>query len=233
MFYSLEHPLAQTLVQTARDRLLPLATLRFNYHRYGAVISALKPFLGQCGWLELSKLVVRSVETEEFLIFAAQCDDGKPLDAELYRKLLSLPGLVEPVFELLGDRLTTLRTNQIQICLTEVETRNASYFDEESAKLERWADDLKYGLEEEIKDVDRQIKEAKRQALATITLAEKLNAQKEVKALESKRNQKRRELYNAQDEIEQTRDELISAIEQQLHYQHRIERLFTVRWILD
>lgn len=233
VFYSLEHPLAQKLVQTARDRKLTLATLRFNYHSYGAVISALKPFLSQCGWLELSKLVVASVQTEEFLIFAAECDNGTSLDRELCQKLLSLPAQVEPLHESPGDRLTTRRTNQIQICLSEVETRNGSYFDEEEAKLERWADDLKYGLEEEIKDLDRQIKEAKRLAKATITLAEKLNAQKEVKALESKRNQKRRELYNAQDEIEQMRDELISAIEQQLHYQHRLETLFTVRWMLN
>lgn len=158
--------------------------------------------------------MVKSVETEEFLSFVTQCDDGEPLDAELCRKLLSLPGQVEPVHESPCDRLTTLRTNQIQICLTEVETSNATYFDEEEAKLERWADNLKYGLEQEIKDVDLQLKEAKPLAKATITLAEKLNAQKEVKALETKGNQKRRELYNAQDEIEQMRDELISAIEQ-------------------
>lgn len=70
-------------------------------------------------WLELYKLVLKSVETEEFLIFAAQCDDCKPLAAEVGRKLLSLPGQVEPVLESSCDRLTT---DMIEVNVTEAQT---------------------------------------------------------------------------------------------------------------
>jgi len=44
--------------------------------------------------------------------------------------------------------------------------------------LDEWADDLKVALEREIKDIDRQIKEAKRAATLALTLEEKLAGRK-------------------------------------------------------
>jgi SNF2 family DNA or RNA helicase len=40
--------------------------------------------------------------------------------------------------------------------------RNAQFFEVETEKLDGWADDLKVGLEREIKEIDRQFKEARR-----------------------------------------------------------------------
>jgi len=54
----------------------------------------------------------------------------------------------------------------------------------------------------EIKDIDRQIKEAKRASTASVSLEEKLTMQKQVRALESTRNGKRRALFEAQDEVD-------------------------------
>lgn len=55
-----------------------------------------------------------------------------------------------------------------------ISERNGKLFEEEAAKLDGWADDLKVGLEREIKDLDRQLKEARRAARAALTLEEKL-----------------------------------------------------------
>jgi adenine-specific DNA-methyltransferase len=43
-----------------------------------------------------------------------------------------------------------------------VSKRNADYFENEAEKLDGWAEDLKLGLEREIKDIDKQIKETRR-----------------------------------------------------------------------
>jgi hypothetical protein len=43
------------------------------------------------------------------------------------------------------------------------------------------------GLEREIKEFDRQIKEARRAAVAALTLEEKLAGQKQIKAIEAER----------------------------------------------
>src|SRR5207249_114554 len=82
-----------------------------------------------------------------------------------------------------------------------ISERNGRLFEEEAAKLDGWADDLKLGLEREIKDLDRQLKEARRAASSALTLEEKLAGQKQVKNLEAIRNAKRKSLFVAQDEI--------------------------------
>ncbi len=67
---------------------------------------------------------------------------------------------------------------------------------------------------------------------AATALTEKLGAQKRLKQAESERNKKRRELYDAQDEIDQQREVLIAKIEGQLKMSEDIEPLFSMRWEL-
>ena len=76
--------------------------------------------------------------------------------------------------------MTQRRQTEIQRSISE---RNARFFEAETDKLDGWADDLKLGLEREIKEIDRQIKEARRAAKAALTLEEKLAGQKQIKAL--------------------------------------------------
>jgi hypothetical protein len=114
-----------------------------------------------------------------------------------------------------------------------ISERNARFFEMEAEKLDDWADDLKVALEREIKDIDRQIKEAKRAATLALTLEEKLAGQKQVRVLESQRNSKRRALFDAQDEIDQRREKLIADIEGKLAQTTRLESLLAIRWRLE
>jgi hypothetical protein len=61
---------------------------------------------------------------------------------------------------------------------------------------------------------------------------EKLAGQKQIKALESQRNEKRRSLFQAQDEVDRQRGELIAGIEGRLRQQTSAQELFAVRWRL-
>ncbi len=121
---------------------------------------------------------------------------------------------------------------EVERCAKEVDERNGRFFDDEVAKLERWSDDLKLGLEREIKDLDQKIKEIRRESQSATALTEKLAFQKDIKAVESERNRKRRELYDAQDAIDRDRDELIGRIEKQLKVKQNSETFFTIRWQL-
>jgi len=233
-FYRLDHPLAQKLIQQARERSLPTAVVTFDYKAHGARIAALEKYIGCSGWLELSKLEVESFDSEEFLVFAARTDDGRVLNGELCSKLMRLPGRVtgEPTESIPEDTLDKARTKENKRCLKQVDERNGRFFDEEVSKLERWSDDLKLGLEREIKDLDQQVKEVRRESQQATALTEKLSAQKRLKQVESERNRKRRELYEAQDAIDERRDELIGKIEKQLGMNQRSETLFRFRWQL-
>jgi ERCC4-related helicase len=233
-FYRLDHPLAQRLVETAKARTLPVAALRLDYAAHGALISAIEPLRGRSGWLELTKLVVDALEREEFLLLAGCTDEGRSLDEELCTKLLSIPAVEATSDGESGGAaaLDSLRDVAVRTRLGEVEARNLRHFDEEVAKLDRWADDLKFGLERELREIDAAIREQRRAGAGAVSLTEKLAAQKELRTLEQKRTQKRRELYDAQDAIDTQRDELIGDIERQLRHSHVLEPLWRVRWEL-
>ena len=111
--------------------------------------------------------------------------------------------------------------------------RSTRFFEAETDKLESWADDLKLGLEREIRELDRQIKEARRSTTTALTLEEKLAGQKQIKALESQRNDKRRSLFEAQDKVDLQRADLIANIEGKLTQLANLNPLFTLRWRLQ
>ncbi|MDD5095357.1 MAG: helicase-related protein, partial [Dehalococcoidia bacterium] len=230
--YRLNHPLAEAVIAQARDRALPPAEVLFNYDQHEGKISILEPFRRKGGHLTLSLFSVESLDqAEDYLIFAAGADDGTPLDEEAARRLLSLPGQVTPSTAAPTpdalDVMTQLRQAEIQRAISE---RNARFFETEVEKLEGWADDLKLGLEREIKEIDRQIKEARRAATVALRLEEKLAGQKQVRALESLRNEKRRSLFDAQDQVDKRREELITNIEGKLAQSTSLTTLFCIKW---
>jgi len=61
-------------------------------------------------------------------------------------------------------------------------------------------------------------------------LEEKLSGQKQIKALEAQRNLKRRSLFDAQDEVDRQREELIARIEGKLQQRTELVQLFDIRW---
>ena len=64
-------------------------------------------------------------------------------------------------------------------------------------------------------------------------LEEKLAGQKQIKTLEATRNQKRRSLFDAQDQIDRQRSELIAQIESKLEQKVEVAPLFSIRWRLE
>lgn len=232
--YRIGHPLADAVIRTAKERALAPAEIAFDYDAHEGNITILKPLIGHSGWLTASRFTVASLDqTEDHLVLAAQTDDGQSLDEDTARRLLSLPGtqvrhLTETHPAILDDL-----TRQEQARITrEISERNAAFFEAEATKLDNWADDLKVGLEREIKDIDRQIKEARRAASVALTLEEKLAGQKAIKILESHRKERRRNLFDAQDDIDNNRDRLIEKIEGKLKSGSSEEELFTIRWNL-
>ena len=121
------------------------------------------------------------------------------------------------------------RRTSIQGSISE---RNARHFEAQADKLDAWADDLKVALEREIKDLDREIKDARRAATAAVSLEEKLAGQRQIKAIEGRRNAKRRSLFEAQDKVDARRADLIAAIEARLVLRLELKELFTIRWQL-
>lgn len=233
--YRLNHPLAEAVLAQAQARTLPVAEVAFSYGDHEGIVSALEPLLGQSGWLTVSLFTVAALDqTEDHLTVSAVTDSGTPIDETTAARLLTLPartlGTVSAVPASASlDTIADQRRADLQRSITK---RNAGFFAAEAAKLESWSDDLKLGLEREIKEIDRLIKEARREATTALTLETKLDAQKRIRRLEGTRNEKRRSLFEAQDKVDRQRDELISAIEGKLSQGTSTQVLFTIRWNL-
>jgi len=233
--YRINHPLARWGIEQAKARTLNGARLVFDYNAYGSKISTLEAYRGKAGWLTVKLVTVETLgNQEQHLLVAAGTTDGVVLADEDPEKLLRLPATTQaaslfnaPDATLLAD-LEARKTARLR----DVNERNLGYFEQEVQKLDAWADDLKLGLEQEIKEIDREIKEVRRTAATSPTLEEKLSWQKKQRELEGKRSKLRRELFARQDEVEAQRNDLISQLEVQLQQQVEERTLFAVEWEL-
>lgn len=232
--YRSNHPLAEALLVRAKARDLPVQEVQFCYADYDGRISVLKEHLGKSGWLTAACFTVEALDqTEDHLLLAAVTEDGQVIHGEAAARLFSLKARLvatsdAPPFAALDPLIERQRSEKQR----EITERNAQFFEVEVEKLDGWAEDLKLTLEREIKEFDRQIKEARRAATTAISLEDKLAGQKKIKALESQRTQKRRTLFEAQDEVDRKREGLIAAVEGKLTQNAGLNRLFVIRWKL-
>ncbi|OOF84303.1 DEAD/DEAH box helicase [Rodentibacter ratti] len=231
--YRINHPLAQAIIERAKSNASPAVRLQFDYPAHGGRISTLETYRGQHGQL-LAKLISISAlgGMEQHILISAITENGEILQVDDPEKLLRLPAIIvdtavnsSPQNMLTGDMV-----QRCQALLNQATERNLGYFEQEVQKLDDWVDDLKQGLEQEIKETDRQIKEVRRTAATAATLEEKVAWQKKQRELENKRSKQRRELFDKQDEIENQRNRLIEDLEEQLKQQVEEKELFFIEW---
>lgn len=236
-FFRLNHPLGEAIVARASHRDLPVAEVVFDYTAYEGRISVVEQFVGKSGWMTAALLTIAALgQSEDYLLCAGQFDDGAALSDEATNRLLTVGARVgspTTIPDAVASQLAAQLSARQDRIRGDISERNGRFFEMEANKLDGWADDLKVGLERELKELDRQIKEARRVATIALTLEEKLAGQKAVKALEAERFTKRRTLFDAQDRIDAQRAGLIAQIEGKLKQGVDMRSLFTIRWRLE
>lgn len=229
------HPLVTKLIEQAKQRTLPPCHLTFDYSNYPAKVSVIEQLNGRSGWLRVSLLSITALETEEQLVLSGMTDDGESLDSETMEKLLNISGSVGLPADVppdVMDQLTAEYDCAQSALLGVAKNRNLMYFEQEIDKLDRWADDLKDGVEREIRELEVEIRAVKKESRQVSTLEQKLAAQKQVKDLEKKLKDQRKHRDEAQDDIELRKDALIADIEAQLKQRIDTKELFTMRWTI-
>lgn len=225
------HPLAEAALARAMGRDLPPAEIAFDLSGYSGKVSALEPFRGRAGWLRVERLSVEAGgEGQDWILQAAATDQNEAVPAEALARLWTLNGVVGELASLPEGAGLPDVEGEARVALDAASRRRAALLAEEEHKLDAWAEDLKTGLERELKEIDREIGEARRAAAAALTLEQKLEAQKAVRALEQRRNARRRTLFDAQDEIDARRGGLIAGIEAQLEARITRNPIMAVRW---
>ena len=73
--------------------------------------------------------------------------------------------------------------------LTAMSAKNGEWFDIEMDKLDRWAEDRRASLKADLEELDQSIKDAKKSARLAPNLPEKLEIQRTLRGLETKRDE--------------------------------------------
>lgn len=233
--FRIGHPLAQKILNTYKDAQLPVEAIEFSYSGNEGKTALLEKIVGQSGWLKVQKVSIDSFEQEDHLLIACYTDAGEDVFPEIAERMLMLPA--SAIGQATADQAvlqnTSMRIERMkQDVLSESANRNQTFFEDEMDKLDTWASDMKVSLEREITDLDAEIKLRKAEAKKMLQLKDKVAAQRNIKELEKKRADKRQNLYEAQDEVDARKEELLTKVEKMLEQKVEEKELFTLRWRL-
>lgn len=230
--------LGEQLIAEAKQALreLPVATLEFdlNHTRQGQH-AWLNNFAGQSGelWVEMLTLTTAKQRIEHLLI-AARSDSGQIFPPESAERLLTLPArMLDGATELRAESaLSSQLMQQESEKLDAALQLNERFFTEETEKLEAWAEDRRIALDIRIKQLDQEIKEARKAARQLASLQEKLTAKRAIKQLEQERDRVMLDYHEEKKRIDAEEDRLLGEIEATLEITPQRRRLFAIRWQL-
>ncbi|MEC5128374.1 SNF2-related protein [Verrucomicrobiales bacterium BCK34] len=232
--YRLHHPLARAVIDEARQFECGPATIRFDYSSTPGQSVDLAPLVGQSGTLRAAWLSVQTGgDGEDHLLLAGFTDGGESLNEDQCHRILDLPGRLAtaggPDSTQENHAKHAVETSRART-LEEIAARHAAAFEQEIDKLEHWAEDRKASLELELKELDTKIREAKKESKVVSALDEKVKWQQTVRKLERQRAERRRDIFEAQDAVEDKRDELLEDAETRLTKHLDEYPLFSIRW---
>lgn len=231
--YRIGHPLAQRLLAQAKALSVASSEVTFDLTRSGKNIAVLSPLVGESGWLACSRLAVQSLDSEEHLILAAVTDTGDALEEGQCRRLFDLPGsqggLASVPAAIRSTLADAVARRQAEL-LAALAAKSGEWFDTEMDKLDRWADDRRAALKSELDELDDGIKETKKAARLAPNLPEKLELQRKLRGLESRRDEAWRAYDTASREVDRQKDALLDEIGKRLEQRTESTELFTLRW---
>lgn len=231
--------LAQELVTAAKGRLLPAATICFDYSARLAAgnppFADIKPFVGSTGWMRVSKLRLRSAGRNiERIIASAMIDNGGELDDKFVERLFLLPGRSRLDSNVTPVDLDVIESRRLNQWITQAMAANDHWLSVETEKLDRYADDLEVTAEENIKRMQREVKERRRafRANAGLTVQQKIEEQRSIKRMEALIDEEKYKTYERRKTTRAEVEAILDRLQADLELVPTIEPIFTIRWEL-
>ncbi|MEQ1665684.1 MAG: hypothetical protein ABL927_09945 [Bdellovibrionales bacterium] len=223
--------MAQRVIKECKERVTEPTQIIFDLTNSTKKITALEPLKGKEGYMIVQQVQVVALEEEDYIVTQALELSGASVDSDLASKMLTLPGTVDLVnnFKMPEELETSLKEKVKQIS-KEVDRRNASFFDEELLKLDRWAEDKRNSLKAALKEYDDEIKDLKKQARDAGSLPLKLEFQKKIRSIEVKRDSAWREYDSAAKEIDKQKETLIDNLENRLGQTMKSNNIIKIKW---
>ena len=241
-----EGTLAERIVNEARARNAETTTMTFDYAAYRSAgwprLANVERLSGRSGWLTVSILSVTptnpSIGQRDRLIVAGFCDDAPENTAEYFDQatvddLFLLPGTDAgapgtPPAALLAPLEDTARA----AVAADIEAESLRWLDEETEKLDAYADDLEQAADIRIKDMEAEIRATKKalRSNAAISLEDKIKEQRRIKTMQAEADDLKLTTFQRRRAVRTEMDEKLDAIAQALKATPTVAPLVILRW---
>jgi hypothetical protein len=227
--------LAQRVLALGAESSTPVASLTFDYGGSASKISLLEPLRGESGWLSCAIAKVDAVADEERIIFGGQLDIGTPIDPEQAQRLFDLPASVTQIAEppeTVRKVLDGLLAAEGASMQRDMESETGRWYEQESAKLERWAEDRRAALKALLDESEESYKRAKKAAREAGTMPERLRLETEARKLDQKKDDALKDFEVSSREVRDQKNKLLDELGERVQQRLTSTPLFTVRWSL-
>ncbi len=232
--YRPNSPLGEWVLAEARKLDTPYAQVTFDISSYQGKISVVEQLKGKSGYLRLDRLMLKSIDAQEFLLFSALTDDGAVVDAETIAKLFDISAtdcdalLVMP--EALSTRLSANASQYAKATANEVGEANNAHFIQATEKLNRWSEDQIAAATHKVDVLKAKKLELERSIRHAKTLDEQEPLQKELDKIRRDIRKARRLIDDVEDETDAKRNQLLDSLQRKLVPELSRETLFTIHW---
>jgi superfamily II DNA/RNA helicase len=230
-----DEDLADRLVAQAKGRDLAPAALEFDYAAYDGNLGDVARLRGQSGWMRVSRLTLETpARTWDEIICAAFTDAGTPLDPATAERMLRVPARVAAADTgMLPDAELAAVVSERQTALVGIaQERLGEFLNEEEDRLDAWRNDARVAYDQQMKALNKEAAEKTKLARATANLQDKVELQREAKALKRQVDDLQHQLYTRLREIDDERERMLDVIAEQLNLTPQALDLFTIRWSL-
>lgn len=231
--YRLRHPLAEYLIEKANNFACPCVELTFNMSAHPIRLAAVERLKGKHGWLSLHHLRIDAFDSRDYLLFSGFDSTGRPLEMETCEKLFLCEAKVTNSKVEMGGHSQRLQ-EEIE-CLRDGmiaknRTENQEYYNTKEEQFDRWTKDKTILIEKEMKSINSQIQEIRKQKRLAINTEERKQYEQQHMALEKLRRAQRRKLEECENEHDRLHDEMMAEFDAEIIQKATHKNLFTIRW---
>ena len=230
IFLRKEDNLFQKWLKEAKEYELKPVNIKFDNTGSSRRVSFFDTHPGLKGVLSIDKIAYDGIGEEEHLVYTIITEDDTTMDDDLVNRLLELQGAIDGDCPPETAELIDARNLRIEAQRTKIENANKQYYIEECEKLDAYSEELKDGLEREIKEMRKEIAAKKKEfkSSTNLPLDEMLALKDEINKLEKKRKEKQRDLYIQQDKIDADNELLQEEIRKKLEGKIITEHIMTI-----
>lgn len=230
-YCSLNSELGQRVLLVAKNRN-NLSKNTLDYTNSNAKIGFIDNTENKSGQIVVSKVTYNSFELTESLVLSGRFDDGTIIPGDICHKLLKLECAETAVTTTDFGELNKRHNLDIDKTINEIELRNENLFRDESEYINSWADNQIESIQVKVKEMREKRKILQMDFNYEKDILEKERIQSEIHKLSKKISQSWISLAEAEDQINERRNNLMVNLSKEKKKEINIENLISMEFII-